>query len=101
MRDGRPYMGFFGNDLGSGNNLSLNTWYHIGWRYTKATGEMTLFLDGNQIASGGGHAPFIGIGDTFIGRCCETWDSPRYAKGLIDDVQIYDRPLTEGGKSLP
>lgn len=96
MRDGRPYMGFFGNDLGSGNNLSLNTWYHIGWRYTKATGEMTLFLDGNQIASGGGHAPFIGIGDTFIGRCCETWDSPRYAKGLIDDVQIYDRPLTEG-----
>lgn len=94
LRGGQPYMGFFGNDLGSGNTLSLNTWYHVAYRYNKATGEMALFLNGNPVSSGGGHAPFIADGTTFIGRCCENWDQPRYAKGRIDDVQIYDRPLT-------
>ena len=94
LRSGQPYMGFFGNDMGGGVGLSLNTWYHITWRYDKAAGQMALFLDGVQINSQGGHAPFIGTGSTFIGRCCETWDSPRYAKGLIDEVKIFDRPLT-------
>lgn len=94
LRGGQPYMGFFGNDIGSGVNLSLNQWYHIAWRYTKAGGEMALFLNGSQISAGGGHAPFVGTGATYIGRCCETWDAPRYAKGQIDDVQIYGRPLT-------
>lgn len=94
LRDARPYMGFFGNDMGSGANLLTNTWYHIVWRYTKAGGEMAMFLNGALLSIGGGHSPFVGTGSTFIGRCCETWDAPRFAKGRIDDVQIYDRPLT-------
>ncbi len=64
------------------------------WRYTVAGGEMALFLNGTLISNGGGHPPFIGTGNTLIGRCCETWDSPRYAKGAIDDVKIYSRALT-------
>ena len=95
LRDGYPYMGFFSNDLGSGSLLSINTWYHIAWRYNTATGEMALFKDGVLISSGGGHPAFLGTGSTFIGRCCETWDAPRYAKGQIDDVQIYGRSLTD------
>ena len=94
LRGGQPYMGFLGNDLGSGSSLSTNTWYQIAWQYQVAGGVMTMFLNGAQIASGGGHAAFNGSGATFIGRCCEAWDSPRYAKGAIDDVQIYNRALT-------
>jgi len=94
LRGGQLYMGFFGNDMG-GPSVSLNTWYHIAWRYNKATGEMAMFLNGAQVATQGGHPPFIGTGSTYIGRSADGWDSPRYAKGMIDDVQIYNRPLTQ------
>lgn len=94
LRGGQPYMGFFGNDLGSSTSLSLNTWYQIAWQYQVSGGVMTMFVNGTQVASGGGHPAFVGGGTTFVGRCCEAWDAPRYAKGAIDDVQIYGRVLT-------
>ena len=94
LREGKTHMGFFNNDMG-GPSVSPHTWYHIAWRYTKSSGEMAMFLNGSQVATQGGHGAFLGTGSTYIGRCCESWDSPRYAKGRIGDVQIYNRPLTQ------
>ncbi|MBM3933357.1 MAG: hypothetical protein FJ319_03495 [SAR202 cluster bacterium] len=95
LRSGQPYMGFLGNDTGSGCNMSLNTWYHIAWQYRVSGGVQTIFVNGTQVASTGGHGAFNGgTGAAYIGRCCETWDAPRYAKGRIDDVKIFNRVLT-------
>ena len=86
-----PYMGFWFNDTGGTTVISADTWYHLAWRYTKATGEQAIFVDGALDTKRTGHAPFEGIGTVYIGRSVGS----QPFTGLIDEVKIFNRPLTD------
>ena len=88
--DQHPLMSFWFNDLGGTAVISANTWYHLAWRYTKSTGEQAIFVNGTLDVSATGHEPFEGTGTVYIGR-----DSGRPFTGLIDEVEIFNRALSD------
>ena len=90
IRDGQPYFGFYHDDTTSTTLLESNQWYHLTWRYDKSSGEQAIFVDGVLDVAQTGKAPFTGTGEVSVGR----WRGSRYFDGLIDELIIYDRPLS-------
>ena len=86
---------------GSGNNQSFG-WAGFGnfdidanWHCLTVTGSndgVTAYLDGKAVGSGGSIAPLTGDNqDIYLG--VNNWDTE--FKGLVDDVKVYNRKLTE------
>ena len=86
---------------GSGNNQSLG-WKGFGnfdidtdWHCLTITGSndgVTAYLDGKTVGEGESIAPLSGENqDIYIG--VNNWDTE--FNGLVDDVKVYDRKLTE------
>ncbi len=100
VREGKPYMGFYANDTEGATTLSNGAWHHLVWRYDISkvdteghSGEQALFVNGVLDASSIGHAPFQGSGTVNLGRCFDP-SYFGYFDGLIDEVEIYDRALS-------
>jgi hypothetical protein len=86
IRNGKPRLGFFNTDLPGRRTLNSDTWYHIAWRYTKATQEQAVFVNGELDDSKTGQSPFLGTNTVNIGR----WNGDRYFKGFISEVRIWN-----------
>jgi hypothetical protein len=90
---GAVRMAFYSNDLNTAGGLILdNTWYHLTFWYDAAGQTQRIYINGVQSAQRTA-APYLGTaGLTNIGR----WHSgtPQWFRGMIDDVQIYYRALT-------
>jgi len=89
---GRVRMGFYNNDLDTTTTLEQNNWYHLTFWYDFENQNRRIYINGVLEAEGDA-TPFLGTsGDTIIG----SWGTSQWFQGIIDDVQIYDHPLTEG-----
>ena len=90
--DGRVRMGFYSNDLDTvAGTVADNNWYHITFWYDFENQTRRIYIDGVQTAEDSG-APYNGAsGDTRIGM----WNNNQWFRGIIDDVQIYDHPLSQ------
>ena len=65
--------------------LAVNTWQHAAVSYDRATGDATLFLNGNPIASGNYSGPITGNPDSLlISHSDSTYDFA----GYIDEIRI-------------
>ena len=84
-------MGFYNVDTGGKTVLNPNTWYHIVWRYDKSTKNQALFVNGRLDGNQGDRAPFIGTGNVYLGK----WSPGSEINGSIDEVEIYDRALSD------
>ncbi len=86
-------MGFYSNDLDTPTNvIQDNTWYHLAFWYDFEAQNRKIYVNGVQAAQASA-APFLGAsGNTVIG----SWASSQYFNGIIDDVQIYHRALSDG-----
>ena len=91
IQNGKPYFGFWNNDTPGKMVLSPNVWYHIAWRYDSSTQEQAIFVNGVLDAQSGNHAAFEGPDDIAIGQ----YGDGNFFKGLIDEVKLFNRPLTE------
>ncbi|BAQ64272.1 LamG-like jellyroll fold domain-containing protein [Geminocystis sp. NIES-3709] len=91
IRNQRPYMGFFNNDLQGNTVLQPKTWYHITYRYTASTRQQAIFVNGQLDSTRTATANFQGTGLVNIGR----WSNDRYFNGSIDELRIWNRPLTQ------
>jgi len=89
---GAVRMGFYSNDLSTAAGLIQdNTWYHLTFWYDFPNQTRRIYINGVQQAQDNG-APYLGTsGETRIGQ----WNNNQWFRGIIDDVQIYDEPLTE------
>ncbi len=93
IRDGRPHFGFFGNDMPGSQTLNAGEWYHITFRFTQATGEQALFVNGVLDKATTGHASFLGAANEVkIGR----WQNSnsRGFQGALDEVSVINRSLS-------
>jgi hypothetical protein len=90
IHDGKPYMGFYDNDLPGNTLLNSNQWYHLVWRYDKDRQEHAIFVNGKLDAAETGHASFIGIGLVRMGL----GRANTYFDGSIDQVAIFDHALS-------
>ena len=71
-------------------------WYHVAGVIDRATGQMRLILNGEQVASGtvrttpvGSYATPLTIGRSFVG-----WDDHNGIFGAIDEVRLWNRART-------
>ena len=89
---GAVRMGFYSNDLNTVGGLLLdNNWYHLTFWYDFENQVRRIYVDGVQQAEDTG-APYQGAsGETRIGQ----WNNNQWFRGIIDDVQIYNEPLTD------
>jgi len=85
-------FGFYSNDIDTGANLIQdNTWYHLTFWYDYENGDRRIYIDGEQIVQAAA-TPYLGAaGNTIIG----SWDTGQFYNGLIDDVQVYHRALSD------
>jgi len=81
-------------DAAHGGVVSLNDWHHIAYAIDAATGTADLYLDGVLAAT----VTFTGTPllmdsdqELRIGNCSGT----EYMNGMIDEVRIYNRALSE------
>jgi hypothetical protein len=91
VRNGRLHFGFYGNDTPGNTLLVPGAWYHVAFRFTAASGEQAIFLNGVLDAAGGGHAAFAGAGAAYIGQAFGTW----FWNGLITEVRIWSEARSE------
>lgn len=100
-----------GTRLTSDINLNLDTWYHVAGRYDAATGEVKMYIhleDGTLWVEKTGSVAGVttNTNDISIGRvnpqphtygqmtADPNKDAQGFWRGIIDDVQLYDRPLS-------
>jgi hypothetical protein len=86
---------------GGGNNIYTTTryddgqWYHAAM--VKAEGQIRLYINGQEVGSVTDNSIF-NPGDTFgvaLGILDNERDPARLFPGAMDDVRIYNRPLTD------
>ncbi|MHA2030548.1 MAG: LamG-like jellyroll fold domain-containing protein, partial [Candidatus Kariarchaeaceae archaeon] len=81
IREQKPYMGFWGNDLAGNTIVSVDTWYHLAWRYNISTGEQAIFVNGQLDISETGHDAYQHTDTLYIGG---GWG---YFNGQIDEFR--------------
>jgi hypothetical protein len=89
---GQVRMGFYSNDLDApSGSVEEGSWYHLAFWYDFENQNRRIYINGVIIAEDSA-APYLGsVGDTRIGQ----WDNSQWFDGMIDDVQVYDRPLLD------
>ena len=81
-------------DATDSNDFAIDVWTHVAYTYDEVSGDAFLYIDGAEVASGtsAGGPIDTGTGHADIGQLAGSnrfhWD------GFIDDVFIYDRPLS-------
>ena len=76
-------------------NLIAGQWYFAVSTYDAATGDMKLYLNGTQIASGShGVGGPVDSNPTVPVAIGANGTAERFFDGVLDDVRVYDRALT-------
>lgn len=88
-------MGFYSNDLDAPAAVVANEWAHICFWLDVENESRRIYINGEQVAEDAGKngIAYLGnAGDTIVG----SWGtSGQKFNGLIDEVQIWNRALTE------
>ncbi|MDH6356280.1 LamG-like jellyroll fold domain-containing protein [Parabacteroides sp. PF5-9] len=93
IRERKPYMGFFNNDLAGNTILEAGKWYHLTWRYNKINGEQAIFVDGKLDAISLNRPAYLGSDSLYIGHA----DMNRTFQfiGVLDNLCIWSRVLSD------
>ncbi|MGC8776172.1 MAG: LamG domain-containing protein, partial [Minisyncoccia bacterium] len=86
----RGYFGFYSNDIQSNSTLLANMWYHISFIYD---GRKKIYINGVLDASGASNVYQSTALNAEIGRY--PWSTGWLLNGLIDEVRIYNRALSD------
>jgi hypothetical protein len=86
IRNNKPYMGFYGDNLGSSTTITAGEWHHIAWRFDASTRQQTLFIDGINNCHRQSSANFLGQGAVHIGRCI----GGRIFNGNLSDLKLWN-----------
>jgi len=86
---------FYANDLDTGIQDADNTWHHWACTYDLSTQSRRIYRDGLLVASQlSGVSAYQGTGTMVIGA--NYYGAPtNFFKGLIDDMQVYNRALAQ------
>ena len=93
IRNGKPYMGFFNNDIEGHTAIEANKWYNITWRYNKQNGEQAIFVNGKLDAVATGRPGYMGSDSIYVGYT--GFSEATYFTGLLDNVAIWSRVLSD------
>ena len=93
IRNQKPYMGFFNNDLVGNTLIEEGKWYYIAWRYNKQNGEQAIFVNGRLDALSEDRPPYLGSDSLLVGTGLTGQGS--YFEGVMDNLAIWSRTLSD------
>ena len=91
IRDRKPYMGFYNNDLVGNSEIEPGKWYHVVWRYNKSNAEQAIFVNGKLDAISVDRPPYLGNDSLYVGHVDLT-DNADFA-GNLSGLGIWSRVL--------
>ena len=91
IRGGKPYLGFYADDLAGAASIAAGEWVHLAYRYDAATREQAIFVDGVLDAKRTAKAAFQGEGMVYLGK---TLGLPRL-RGAVSDLRIWSVARTD------
>ena len=92
VRDGKPLMGFYNNDLQANQTLEAEQWYYLTFQYNADTKQQSIYLNGEQIATRTATSNFTGGKTLDIGRIFD--GNATYFRGKMNDIAITDGVLS-------
>ena len=92
IRNQKPFMGFFNNDLQGNTTIEAGRWYNIIWRYNKSNGEQAIYVDGKLDAVSTDRPPYMGSDSLYVGYNQNVRSN---FVGMLDNVCIWSRVLSE------
>jgi len=92
IRNQRPYMGFFNDDLAGTARIREGEWYHIVWRYDELSNEQAIYVNGVLDASALGRPSYKGSDSLLIGAY---YNASFSFMGEMDDLCIWSRALSD------
>ncbi|MCR4765630.1 MAG: hypothetical protein K5856_05605 [Bacteroidaceae bacterium] len=93
IRNGKPYMGFYNNDIQGNTTIEPNKWYHVIWRYNKQNGEQAIFVNGKVDAIATGRPGYMGSDSLYVGYT--GFNLASYFVGALDNLTIWSRVLSD------
>jgi len=84
-----------GEPIISGGAVPLDTWTHVAVTYDAATGFLAAYVDGVLVVSNDGADLDIHATDADMAIGREMSGATRAFPGLIDEVEVFDRALSE------
>jgi len=91
IRNHKPYMGFFNNDLVGNTEIEAGKWYHVVWRYNKSNAEQAIFVNGKLDAISVERPPYLGNDSLYVGHVDLTADADFV--GNLSGLGIWSRVL--------
>lgn len=93
IRNQKPYMGFFNNDLVGNTLIEPGKWYHVVWRYNKRNGEQAIFVNGKLDAISFGRPAYLGGDSLYVGFM--NFNQSSNFVGVLDNLCIWSRVLSD------
>ena len=93
IRDKKPYMGFYNNDLVGNTLIEPGEWYHIVWRYNKSDSEQAIFVNGKLDAISFFRPAYQGSDSLFVGYMNMGQNTDFI--GMLDNLCIWSRVLSD------
>jgi hypothetical protein len=76
--------------------LTINTWYHIAATFDSSTGNLALYIDGELESTATSTISTINSGSANLRIGAREYSGHQcFFNGVIDEVRIWDKPLTE------
>jgi hypothetical protein len=94
-QDQRWAMSFVGLRALSPEKPEVGRWYHLVGVRDAAAGTLTLYVDGQKVATQRACYAPESAGHTVIGRGQFGGNKVDYLRGDVDDVRLFDRALTD------
>ncbi len=81
------------------SSASLNTWTHLVGVYNATSGSMRLYINGSLSATATHTVTWNATGKVIVGRLHWNNTDQNYFDGQIDDVQVWNRALSDSDVS--
>jgi len=91
IRNRKPYMGFYNNDLVGNTEIEPGKWYHVVWRYNKSNAEQAIFVNGKLDAISVDRPPYLGNDSLYVGHVDLSEDAD--FSGNLSGLGIWSRVL--------
>ena len=93
IRNRKPYMGFFNNDLVGNTEIEPGKWYNLVWRYNKRNGEQAIFVNGKLDAISFDRPAYLGSDSLYVGFV--NFSQSSNFVGVLDNLCIWSRVLSD------
>ncbi len=93
IRNHKPYMGFFNNDLHGNTEIEAGKWYHVVWRYNKRNGEQAIFVNGKLDAIALERPAYLGNDSLYVGYV--DFSQTANFEGNLSGFNVWSRVLSD------